>query len=284
MKDTLAEHFSDTTRTNAAYRATESARPDAVFEDRLADGLAGERGRKLAKLAPMLARNGWPIVARTKAIDELILTSIADGCDRILNLGAGFDTRPYRLDLPADFHWVDVDLPAMVDQAERRLRKEQPRCRVFRSAVDITDAAARAAFLDDAVRGASKVAVVTEGLLIYLEESQVRDLHRDLTRPEIGWWITDLSSPGIVSAMRKRDVRDRGAPPLQFGPANGVAVFEQDGWQAVDVESEFEVAARLNRLPRLMRMFARAHQPDPRDVEHAQWSGITRVQHVHADN
>lgn len=282
MKDTVDQHFSDITRTNAAYRAIESKREDALFDDPLADRLAGERGRKLAKLAPMLAKNGWPIVARTKAIDDLILASIADGCDRVVNLGAGFDTRPYRLDLPADFHWVDADLPAMVDLAERRLGKEQPRCRVFRSAVDLTDPAARTAFLDDAVQGASNVAVVTEGLLIYLDESQVLDLHHDLTRPEIRWWITDLSSPGIVSAIRKRDVRDKNAPQPRFGPANGVAFFERDGWAAIDVESEFSVAARLQRLPRLMRPFARTRQPDPRDVEHAQWSGITRLQHVHA--
>jgi O-methyltransferase involved in polyketide biosynthesis len=81
----------------------ESARPDALFHDPLADRLAGERGRAIVAAAPRTIRNGWFLVARTKVIDDVIIDAIADGCDRVLNLAAGLHTRPYRLDLPSDF-------------------------------------------------------------------------------------------------------------------------------------------------------------------------------------
>lgn len=112
--DRLISNVSDTARWVPTYRATESARPDALFHDPLAERLAGERGRAIVASAPRTIRNGWWLVARTKVIDDVIIEAIGDGCDRVLNLAAGLDTRPYRLDLPPDFTWVEADLPALL--------------------------------------------------------------------------------------------------------------------------------------------------------------------------
>ena len=99
----LVTHVSDTARWTALYRATESARADALFRDPLAGRLAGEQGRAIVANTPVTSRSGWWLIARTKIIDDAILEAIANGCDRVLNLAAGLDTRPYRLDLPPDF-------------------------------------------------------------------------------------------------------------------------------------------------------------------------------------
>lgn len=112
--ESLVSGVSDTARWVAVYRAQESARPDALFHDDLADLLAGEQGRAIVAAAPRRIRDGWWLVARTKLIDDLIEDAIAQGCDRVLNLAAGLDTRPYRLNLPADLVWVEADLPALV--------------------------------------------------------------------------------------------------------------------------------------------------------------------------
>ncbi|MDT5089189.1 MAG: hypothetical protein QOG47_1896 [Mycobacterium sp.] len=103
-------HVSDTARWTALYRATESARADALFRDPLAERLAGEQGRAIVAKTPMTSRNGWWLVARTKIIDDAIARAIADGCDRVLNLAAGLDTRPYRLNLPSELRWIEADL------------------------------------------------------------------------------------------------------------------------------------------------------------------------------
>src|SRR6516165_1288618 len=92
-------HVSDTARWTALHRATESARPDALFNDPLAERLAGEHGRAIVAGGPRSTRNGWWLVARTKIIADAIARAITDGCARVLNLAAGVDTRPYRLQL-----------------------------------------------------------------------------------------------------------------------------------------------------------------------------------------
>ena len=52
------------------------------------------------------------MIVRTAVIDELILREVELGCDVVLNLGAGLDTRPQRLPLPESLRWIEVDLLA----------------------------------------------------------------------------------------------------------------------------------------------------------------------------
>src|SRR5262245_28102368 len=105
MSEPLVSHVSDTARWVAAYRAMETARADPLFEDPLAERVAGERGRSIVARSPARLRSGWSIVTRTKLIDDLVAACVADGCDRVVNLAAGMDTRPYRMALPASLTW-----------------------------------------------------------------------------------------------------------------------------------------------------------------------------------
>jgi O-methyltransferase involved in polyketide biosynthesis len=111
-------HVSDTARWTALHRATASARADALFSDPLAERLAAAHGRAIVARVPR---------------------SIADGCDGVLNLAAGLDTRPYRLDLPSDFPWIKADLPQLFAEKTELLADHTPRCRLTRAAVDLSD-------------------------------------------------------------------------------------------------------------------------------------------------
>ena len=82
MPEPLISNVSDTARWMAAYRAAESARHDALFNDPFAERFAGERGHAIAAAAPRLTRNGWWWVTRTKLIDDLVAESVQNGCDR----------------------------------------------------------------------------------------------------------------------------------------------------------------------------------------------------------
>jgi methyltransferase (TIGR00027 family) len=262
----------------ATYRAVESARPDALFDDPLADRLAGEQGRAIVAAAPRAVRNGWWLVARTKVIDDIILDAIANGCDRILNLAAGLDTRPYRLPLPSDFTWVEADLPDLLQEKENALADQAPRCRLTRHAVDLADPAARDAFLDDELAGATKTLVLTEGLLMYLEEHDVRALSAAFTRPEIAWWTLDFAGPGLQRRLNKGTGGMLDSAPFKFAPENGVGYFEALGWRPIELESVFSAAHRLNRLPRWMRALAWLPQPDPRNPGRQTYSGLVRLE------
>lgn len=272
----LISHVSDTARWVATYRAVESERPDALFDDRLADRLAGDRGRAIVAAAPRALRNGWWLVARTKVMDEIILEAVGDGCDKVLNLAAGLDTRPYRLALPSDFKWVEADLPDLLAEKEQALADQTPRCQLTRHAVDLADPVARDEFLTEELADVSKALVLTEGLLMYLEESDVVALSAAFKRPEVAWWMLDFSGPGLQKRMNKRTRGMLNSAPFKFAPENGVAFFEDLGWRAIEIESVFTAAHRLNRLPRWMRPLVWLPQPDPRKPGNNTYSGVVR--------
>jgi hypothetical protein len=163
MAEPLLSNVSDTARWVAVYRAWESARPDALFRDPFAERLAGERGKAIARLMPRQARSGWPLIVRTHLMDKLILMSVAEGCDCVINLAAGLDTRPYRLTLPSSLPWFEVDLPAMIEEKQQLLNDEQPVCRLSRHAADLSDPVARAALLDKIAGSSKNALVITRG-------------------------------------------------------------------------------------------------------------------------
>lgn len=58
--------------------------------------------------------------ARTRCIDQRMLEAVASGFRQVLLLGAGFDTRPYRLQAPG-VHFVEVDLPELQLEKQRKM-------------------------------------------------------------------------------------------------------------------------------------------------------------------
>ena len=212
-----------------------------------------------------------------KLIDDLVTESLRNGCERVLNLATGFDTRPYRLDLPAGIEWIEADLPEIINEKQRLLAGETARCRLSRVAVDLADAPSRDAFLADATSDARDTLVITEGLLLYLNEQQVRALAQDLHRAGISEWITDVIAPAIVRRMM-RQMPSLDKAPMTFEPINGVAFFEQQGWTVGAICSILKQAGRWKRLPTTLRPVAYLPDPNPRKLAHAPWSGVVRFE------
>jgi methyltransferase (TIGR00027 family) len=279
MTEALISSVSDTARWVAVYRALESSRPDALFKDPFADRLAGDRGRAIAAVAPKQMRSGWPLILRTKLMDDLVLASVAEGCDCVLNLAAGFDARPYRLELPPSLNWIEADLPAMIEEKERLLSGEKAVCRLSREKVDLADASARSLFLARALGNATRALVITEGLLGYLDEEVVRSLGRDLaSQKTLRWWLLDVASPVILEMMKRGMGEHLTNAPFKFAPRDGLAFFEALGWRARDVRSVFREAVRYRRVPFFLRLFALFPEPNPRNPGRARWSAVVRFE------
>src|SRR5262245_50359334 len=120
----LMRSISDTARWVATYRARETERADALFRDPYARRLAGDEGEAIAKAHPFMEEHSWPIVMRTYLFDEFIAEEMRDGVDLVVNLGAGLDARPYRLRLPSELRWVEIDLPDVIAYKEQVLPGE----------------------------------------------------------------------------------------------------------------------------------------------------------------
>jgi methyltransferase (TIGR00027 family) len=275
---------SDTAYWVAAYRAEETERPDALFRDPHARRLAGERGFRLLDAMPKGRRFAWPMVLRTKLFDDLILERIGAGARQIVNLAAGLDARPYRLPLPADLRWVEVDLPPMIEHKSGALGGERPACALERVALNLADGERRRAFLAELGSGARETLVLTEGLLIYLERQDVVELAGELVRgPAFRWWLTDLASPGLVRMMAKTwgKAVERAGAPFRFAPPEGPDFFVPLGWRPARVEQPFLHAARAKRLPWPLRLLARLPQPKRFNPERI-WSGVCLLERMAA--
>ncbi|GAB0102585.1 class I SAM-dependent methyltransferase [Nocardia sp. JMUB6875] len=275
-------NVSDTAHWVAAYRALESARPDALFHDPLAERLAGETGKAIVAGEGSNAMAGWPLVTRTKVIDDLIAETLTEGCDLVINMAAGMDARPYRLDLPSDLRWIEVDFPDLIAEKNRLLEGETPRCELTRAAVDLADPAAREQFLDQALEGVKKALVLTEGLVYYLSDDEVSGLAAALARPEIAWWIMDVNNKPVVDRFNRVNKKLLENSPWKFGPLEPLRFFADAGWTADKVIGLFRMAARFRRLPPLLwsLAFAPVGPRMPLGAKRIPWYGAVRLTHT----
>ncbi len=270
----LIRDVADTARWVAAYRALESERPGAHFQDPLARRLAGDRGFEIVSSLPRLLNEDWALTARTVLIDGVIAREVASGVDTVLNLGAGLDTRPYRLALPRDLLWVEVDQEPLLREKERLLSGEQPACELERVALDLACVDERRALFERLGATRKRVLVLTEGLLIYLRPEDVAALGRDLAAAEFSRWLLDVGSPGLVRVFMRRGRNFLNEAPMRFGPAKGVDFFEPLGWTALEVHSKLKAAARLDRLGVFLRLASLLPDPGGRNLGLRPWSGV----------
>jgi len=75
------------------------------------------------KLAPGFHEH---LISRTKFIDELIEKSVTSGVEQYVILGAGYDSRAHRLELPSSLKIFEVDQPEVLDRKVSKLPKELP--------------------------------------------------------------------------------------------------------------------------------------------------------------
>jgi methyltransferase (TIGR00027 family) len=275
-------NVSDTALWVAVYRAMESERADALFRDPYARRLAGDRGQAIVDSMPSGKAMSWPLVVRTAVMDEIIMRCVRDGARTVLNLAAGLDARPYRLDLPANLRWLHVDMPEMVDYFRDGMAGEVPRCQVEFIAADLREADRRREVLARAAAH-GPVLAITEGLLMYLAPDDVAALARDLHDvAQAKWWLSDLVSPQLLKLLERRwlpRLREGNAPFL-FAPADSAAFFGPLGWREAEFRSSWDESLRLGRsMPGawLWKLLSRLLPADRREASR-RMSGIILLQ------
>jgi len=135
-------YASRTAEQNALFRALESSLPESrrLFEDPLAraflgwplafvGGVALVPG--LRQFVPWYIDHRWPgvrssVVARTRLIDDAITASLAEHTQQLVILGAGFDSRAYRLPGLRGITVFEVDHPDTQATKRRVLERALP--------------------------------------------------------------------------------------------------------------------------------------------------------------
>jgi methyltransferase (TIGR00027 family) len=274
QSNSSVRNISDTARWVAYFRARETQRPDALFRDPFAERLAGERGFEIANTLAQGNKHEWAWVARTYLFDEFLSREIQEGSDLVVNLAAGLDSRPYRMDLPPALQWVEVDLPEIVSYKEEVLGNEKPKCRLERISLDLSDVAGRRALFAELDRRATNITVATEGLLIYFSAEEVASLAGDLAVGEhFRNWIIDLASPGQLKLMQRstgKQLSEANAA-FKFGPPEGANFFVPYGWKPTNIQGFLKTAARLGRAPQeLLSLLPEPNGP----LVNYPWTGV----------
>lgn len=264
-------HISDTAFLTALARAVETDRPDRLIDDPLAWRLLGDRAPAFAALRAQAPAEFRSVALRSRLLDDLLLETLAAvGADTVLNLACGLDARPYRLSLPPELRWVEVDLPGMIAHKDSLLAGVPARCQVERHALDLADIDARRALFTSL---GGRTVVVSEGLLLYLTPNDVTTLAADLhAAPGVTAWLTDLMTPLATwyfpESWRKH--MNAARAPIQFAPEAGPAFFAPLGWKPASFHSFSDAMARL--LPdapttaRWLRLLAGMPEDEQADV------------------
>ena len=261
------EHVSDTAFWVAYYRWLETKRKDALFHDPLARVLVGDRGAKLARHMGIVRAMQWSMSIRTWIIDRYIAEAIADGVDMVVNLGAGLDTRPYRLDLPHNLQWIEVDFEHVIDYKAEKLKEHAPVCHLLRIACNLADEGERRALLDRLNVSAGRILVLTEGVVPYLPNAAVASLADALAaQPHIVYWLTDYFSPLFKKVGGRGGIQKRLAKNAPFlfypgdAPLDWPRFFAHNGWEVAEMRYSGEEGIKVGRdlpAPPIMRFLMR---------------------------
>jgi methyltransferase (TIGR00027 family) len=164
----MANPISRTAYYTLGVRAWDAGQAQPLCGDAFARTLMNDDAEALWAEFRHFARANPSNAMRHAIIDEQLRTELAEAPDtRIVVIGSGFDTRPFRL---AGGAWVEVDEPELLSYKESRLPVASAPNPLTRLAIDFEHeslADKLAAFA-----GAARTCVVLEGVLMYLTHAQ----------------------------------------------------------------------------------------------------------------
>ncbi len=225
-------------------RMLDAERPQPVCGDRYARVFMEEEGRQILEGFRDEAGPNGSNVTRHRIIDDLLRARLLDDPARpILLIGAGFDTRAYRL---KGGRWIEVDEEPIIRHKNERLPVSACPNTLERVAVDFSRN-----WLPDVVerlRGAGRITVVIEGVFGYLDEAKrgtlLSALHRQLKQHEI---ICDLTSRKFFrqySGGVHQKLAALGADLLE-PPEDPEAIFRDAGYER---REEYSIVLRAAEL------------------------------------
>lgn len=186
----------------AAMRATETRRPDALFQDPYAEKLVDAVGSGWSRLvrgevdvnsvrAGAYGPMGGFMTARTVYFDEYFTAAATAGIGQFAILASGLDARAYRLEWSAGAVIFEVDQPKVLEFKDRVLAADTPRADRRAVAEDLRNDWPQA-LRDNGFDSTRPTAWLTEGLLRYLPPEAQDRLFED---------IAELSAPGSRIAL-----------------------------------------------------------------------------------
>ena len=154
-------------------RALDSRWSRPILGDVLADETVRQIDYDFAALG-VVASVVCQTALRAKMLDARVRAFTSEHPDAVVvDLGAGLDSGPFRVKLPATVDWYSVDLPAVIALRDQLLPSSNQAHSVAASVADPTWA--------DAIPGDRPAMVIADGLFAFLSEQVIVGVFRRIT-------------------------------------------------------------------------------------------------------
>ncbi len=237
-------------------RALDARKPKPICGDQYAERFMDDAAWRAFEPFKTFTAPNVTNVMRHRLIDDLLRDRLALHPNlRVVIIGAGFDSRAFRL---KGGQWLEVDEPQIFEWKDPRLPAAQCPNPLTRLSIDFETerlAETLAPFADS-----GPVAIVVEGVLFYLPEPSKRELLRTIrSRFPNGEILCDIMTVEFFNKYGHalfEKIRDFGAAMVV--PERPVSdVFAEEHYRETQLIS---MALRaVKQMPLLMRMFIRVN-------------------------
>jgi methyltransferase (TIGR00027 family) len=203
----------------------------------------------MVRTTPYTDSMAFAMVVRTSAIDRLVLSAIAKGVDTVINIGAGLDTRPYRMSLVSSLSWIEVDFESTIEYKNEKLLHDRPVCKLRRVGCDLSHDAERRALLTKLGAETRNALIITEGVIGYLTNEEAQKLSEDFYAvPSFQYWIMDYSQGRLRKNRMMKKLRKKLAhAPVRFSEKDPLEFFARQGWKVDEDILILDEADRIGR-------------------------------------
>ncbi|WP_158621673.1 class I SAM-dependent methyltransferase [Corallococcus aberystwythensis] len=168
----MANAISKTAYYTLACRAEDARQPRPLCNDTFAARFMDDEARQVWARFQSFREANASNAARHQIIDALVQEELDRAPDaRVVVLGAGFDTRAYRL---RGGRWLEVDEPAILTLKEAKLPVTEAKNPLERLSIDF--AAESLARKLAPYQDSRRTHVIIEGVLMYLSDAQRADM------------------------------------------------------------------------------------------------------------
>lgn len=164
-------------------------------------------------------KDGWisyyGVLARAKVMDEQVQRFIAENPDSVVvYVGCGFDTRFERID-NGKIGWYNLDFPEVIEKRKLFFDENERVTNIPKSALD-------SSWTEDIKAEGKEVLIISEGVLMYFEESEIKEFLKILTDSFQKFEAHfDLLSLGTLKRQKKHDTLKKMNAQFKWGIKDG---------------------------------------------------------------
>ena len=200
-------------------RATDAKSEKPILNDKKSEEIISQIDYDFSKFKSAWA-SYYGVLSRAKVMDNEVKKFITKYPDCVIvSIGCGLDTRFLRID-NGKIRWYNLDLPEVI---EKRKLFFEPNERV----TDIAKSAFDSAWTKDIKLEGEKLLIISEGVLMYFEEQQIKQFLEILTDNFDSFEVQfDLLYKGTVKMSKKHDTLKNMEAKFSWGVKDGSEVVK----------------------------------------------------------